>query len=278
LSTSGHSKHVIIRWATLKGIAAILLFLAIAALMEYLVILYAINLGVRDATLIQWNIQIPGTDWIATITVSPLFHLVPIAVIICLAFTWVYLTKYAALKPMEIVKGKGGFASKREKEAKIKSFSERVKSGLLKVKGVAYLWQKIYSARATIKSALTVFLAFATLILIFSLFAYPKLIYETVTRAYQNNPSLLGFMKSVAEFFAPIGSAFSVINNVLLSIAPSFRNIVLTLGVIIKPLADLDNVGKYLVFQNLAVWISAFAALFYGEIIRKSYRRKKFRS
>jgi hypothetical protein len=42
-------------------------------------------------------------------------------------------------------------------------------------------------------------------------------------------------------------------------------------------LADLDNVGKYLFFQNIAAWVSALVALFYGEYIRKSYRYRKSR-
>jgi len=66
-------------------------------------------------------------------------------------------------------------------------------------------------------------------------------------------------------------------NNALLSAAPGFRDFVAGLGIVIKPLADLDNVGKYLVFQNVAVWVSAIAVLFYGEYVRKGYRYKKGR-
>jgi hypothetical protein len=42
-------------------------------------------------------------------------------------------------------------------------------------------------------------------------------------------------------------------------------------------LADLDNVGKYLFFQNIAAWVSALVTLFYGEYTRKSYRYRKSR-
>jgi hypothetical protein len=78
-------------------------------------------------------------------------------------------------------------------------------------------------------------------------------------------------MKSIAQTFAPLGT----INNALLFAAPTFRDFVQSLGVIIKPLTELDNTGKYLVFQNVAAWASALSALFYGEYARKGYRHKK---
>jgi hypothetical protein len=261
----------------LKGMAAIILFLIIATLIEYAVILFSINLGVKDTTLLQWSAQFPGTNWILTIQISPLFHLVPIAVIITLLFTWVYLTRHIAVKPQEVLKGKVGSITKRAKEPKLKKFSEKIKSGLSKVKGVAYLWQRIHFARATIKGALTILLVFATFILIVSLLAYPKLIYQTILSAYQNNPSLLNFVKGTSEALAPIGGIFSSINNALLSVAPGFRDFASAIGTIIKPLVDLDNAGKYLFFQNFATWISALSALFYGEYIRKTRRYRKSR-
>jgi hypothetical protein len=294
LPTEKPPKRLVFHWKTLKGLAAILLFLIAATLIEYLVVLYAINLGVKDETLLQWSPQFPGTDWIITIAISPLFHLVPIAVIIALVSSWTYLTRHVAVKPPEKWKGKGKPAAKQRKEhelkglkkltSKIRDFFRRIKSGLLRIKGVAYLWQKIHFARATIKSALTVLLVFGTFILLVSLLTYPQLIYWTVSNAYQNDPSLLGFAKSIgnsgkgiADALAPIGWICSAVNNALLSIAPRFRDFVLSLGVLIKPLAELDDVGKYLVFQNVATWVSALTAIFYGEYRRKSYQYKKRR-
>jgi len=259
----------------LKGLVAIILFLIIAALIEYSIALYAMNLGVKEKpeNLLQWSFPFPGTNSTITITISPLFNLVPIAVIITLLFCWIYLTRHVAVKPYEAQKEKIGSVARREKETKVKKLFGKIKSGLLRVKGIAYLWQKIHFARATIKSALTVFLAFATFILIVSLLAYPKLIYQIISNAYQNNPALLNFVRGAAETLAPIGGIF----NALKSAAPGFGNFALSLGIIIKPLVDLGNVEKYLVFQNIAAWVSALAALFYGEYLRKGYRYKKIR-
>lgn len=259
-----------IRWTTLKGLTAIILFLITAALLEYVIVIYAINLGVNETPL-QFSLQFPGTDWIITITISPLFHLVPIAVIIALASSWAYLTRYITIKPHETVKGKTQPA-KRRKE---KKFFSGAKGGLMRVKRIAYIWQKIHFARATIKSALTVFLVFSAFAFLISLLAYPQVIYRTVSNAYQNNPSLLNFVKNTAEALAPLGAIFSGINNALLSAAPTFKDFVLSIGTIIKPLVDSDNVGKYLIFQNAAAWICAVMVLIYGEYARKGYRYRK---
>jgi len=275
LATSKPSKRLIIRWATLKGLTAIILFLFSIALTEYVVVLYAMSIGVKDPSVLQWTGRFESIDWTLTIALSPLFHLVPIAVMITIACVWAYLTKHLAIKPYGERKGKGGTPSKQAKKAG--KFFGKIKSGLLRVKSIAYIWQKIHFARATIKSALTVILVFLAFVLLFSLFAYPQLIYQTVANAYKTNQSLLNFVKGTAEALAPIGGIFSGVNNALLAAAPSFRNFVLALGAIIKPLTELDNASKYLFFQNAAAWIVALSALIYGEVIRKSYRYKRKR-
>jgi hypothetical protein len=268
-----------IRWATLKGLAAIILFLVIAILIEYAIVLYAMNIGVKEKpeNLLQWTFSFPGTSSMVTITISPLFNLVPTAIIIALLFSWVYLTRHIAVKPYEARKGKVGSVTQRGKESRVKKFFGKISSGLLRVKGFAYVWRKIHFARATIKSALTVLIVFATFILLVSLFAFPRLIYQTISNAYQSDPSLLDFVKGTTQALAPLGGIFSALNSALVSAAPGFRDFALSLGNILKPLADLDNAGKYLVFQNIAAWVSALVAIFYGEYVRKGYRYKRKR-
>jgi len=267
VSSQKPPKRLVIRWATLKGLAAIILFLIIAVLMEYFVVLYSMGLGVEEK---------PENKVFGLI--SPLFHLVPATVIIALMSSWIYLTRHAAIRSPEIQKGKGDF--KRDKKQRLKGmkkFFGRMKSGLLKVKGVTYVWQKIHFARATIKSALTIILVFSALILLVSVLAYPKLIYQTIVNAYKANPALLNFVKGTSQALAPLSEFFSGVTNVLLSAAPGFRNSVLAFGSIVEPLSSLDSVGKYLVFQNVAAWISALVALVYGQYMRKSYRYRKSR-
>jgi uncharacterized membrane protein len=254
----------------LKGLVAIILFLVIATVTEYVIVLYAMNLGVKDTTTLQWSTQF------LTITTSPLFHLVPVAAIIVLLFSWTYLTRHIATRPYEERKGKTRTVVKRGKESRTKRFFGGVKSGLLRVRGISYLWRRIHFARATIKSAFTILLAFGTFVLLVSLIAFPKLIPQTMANLYENNPTLLNFMKEAAEILAPIGSIFSGMNNALLAVAPSFRDFVSGLGKILRPLTSLDDAGKYLAFQNVAAWIAALAVLFYVEF-RKGYQYKKGR-
>jgi len=264
LATQNPQKHLVIRWTTLRGFAAILVFSLIAVFVEYVVVIYAMNLGVQEKP----------EDMIFGV-ISPLFHLVPTAVIITLVSSWTYLTKHAAKRPKEMLKGKGGSIPRQSKQSGLKKAFGRMKRGLLKAKRIAYVWQKIHFARATIKSAITVLLAFAVFILIVSLLAYPQTIYQAVSAAYQNNPSLLGFVQGTGHALASVGGAFSAVNNALVSAAPGFRDFCIEVGNIIKPLADLDNTGKYLVFQNIAAWASAVTVLFYGQYGQKGFRYKK---
>lgn len=271
-------KHLFIRWTTLKGITTIILFLIVAALAEYLIVLYAISLGVKDEALLQWSFNFPRTELTFAFTISPLFHLIPLAVIISLLLSWSCLTKYAAVRPIRAQKGKTETASKhgqRQKFETLNKFFGKIKSGLLKVKGIAFLWQKVHFARVAIKSAMAVLLIFLIFAMVASLLAYPKLIYQAMSEAYKNNPALLNFVTNTLRFFAPLGGFFSGLDAELRAAAPVIRDFVLTLSSLTKPLVDLDNTGKYLVFQNVAAWVSALATLCYGEYRRGGYRYKK---
>lgn len=292
LSTGKSQKRLIFRWATLKGLTAVLLFVIVAALMEYVVVLYARYLGIEDTMMLQWTSQFPGIDRVVTISISPLFHLVPTAVVIALVSSWSYLTKNVAVRPKRERKGQPatkqgtepGSKDSKRLISKIRRLFSRIKAELLRIRGVAYFWSKIHFARATIKSALTVLLLFGVFTILFSLLSYPQLIYWTVSNTYRNNPSLLSsinsvgnFATGVAEALEPAGWFCLVLNDRLLSLAPGFRAFVLSLGGLIKPLVELDGVGKYLFFQNIAAWISALASLIYGEYRGRSYRYRRRR-
>ena len=259
MSTETPSKRIRFHWTNMKGLVASVLFLVIAILAEYIVVLYAMSLGAKDQSLLQWSFKFPGTNWDATLAISPLFHLVPISVIITLVSSWIYLKKNIAVKPYEVRKEKFAPVSKREKEHKTQFFSR----------------MKAILSKSVIGSALTVFMVFALLILAISLLAYPQLIYQIIANAYENNPSLLNFIKGSGEALAPIGSIFSGIDTALLPATPGFRDFAAGLGGLISPIANLDNAGKYLVLQNAAAWICALLVLFYGEFGRKLYRYKK---
>ncbi|MEM3565872.1 MAG: hypothetical protein QXK47_00780 [Candidatus Bathyarchaeia archaeon] len=289
------SRRLILRWASLKGLTAIILFFIVAALMEYAVVVYAISLGVKEENPLQGSFQFPGTNWTIKIVVSPLFHFVPLSVIIALVFSWICMTKYAAMQPQKPLEGKPKTKPQKKEQIQkterklkssivsaIKNFFGRIKSGLLRIKGVSYVWGKVSFARATIKSAIMTVLVFSALILLISVIAYPGLIYTAFSNMYRGNPSLLGFVKSVnnalkgfVEALGPIGWLCSSINDAIISAAPALRGFLSALGGLVKPLVDLPPFGKYIVFQNVAAWVSALAAFSYGFLTRKGYRLRK---
>lgn len=251
-------KPLLVRWTSLRGIASILIFLVLAVLVEYVIILYAQGLGLTENP----DNRIFGL-------ISPLFHLVPAAVVITLAFSWAYLTRHIATKPQE---RKVTAATKGK--SKTSPFS-RFKTKIFGAKAFVSLQQKM--ANATIKGAITVLLLFAAFAITISLLAYPRIIYETFATAYRNNTALSNFVKGTTEALAPIFGILSAVGNALALLAPAFRGFASALGTITGPLVGLDAAGKYLAIQNAAAWISALLALIYVEIVRKGRRYRTVR-
>jgi hypothetical protein len=264
-----------------KGLPSLIMFVMLATLIEALVVLYSLNLGVVDPAALR-------ISWPLPFTVSPLFHLIPIAVIIILVLSWQFLTRKLAAKGPEIRPGKTETRARRtELKQKAPKTGQSARSSPIETKpaisksGEMSLLDRIRSARASIISALVVLLGFLSLALTVSLFVYPQMVYQAATSMYRNNPSLFSFVisldnsiKGFADAAAPLGWIGATMNNALFAIAPAVRDSGLGLGVI-GSLANLDNEGKYLAFQNVAAWISALFILFYGEYARKPLRYRK---
>ena len=268
----------VLRWSTLKGAAALIMFIVLAVLVEGLIVVYAMSIGVRD----EVCFQIP---WLG-LTVSPLFHLVPITVVIVLVASWTCMVKYTATRPEKVEQTTKKIKVSEKKapglKSRIGSFLGKVKVRLLRIKGISYIESRMSFARATVKSAVTILLVFLALVLLVSVLVNPWLVYGTLANLYQNNPQILGFVVTVnstlqgfAETVAPVGWLCSSIDGAIRAAAPSFRGFISALSALTKPLADLSPAGKYLVFQNLAAWLSALAVLGYGAYTRKSYRFKR---
>jgi len=272
LSGKKPSRGFVPRWSTLRGFAALTLFIAAAIIAEFLIVTYTVGIGVQDEAC--FHIPFLG------LTVSPLFHIVPISTIITLAACWTCMAKYAAVKPSEKAKP----AQKKQKtptsglKAKINGF----KAKLLKVRFFAYIWKKLDASRAPVKSAVVILLCFLGLALIISVIASPWLVYKGFVDIYKGNPQLLGSvmafnsaLHSFVEAIPPIGWLCSAVDKALRSAAPGIRSFASSFGALTKPLVDLSPVGKYLVLQNFAAWTSALGVLAYGAYMRKGYRYKK---
>ena len=260
MSTQNPPRTTLTRWTTQRGLASLITFLIISVLIEYVIVLYAINLGVNESPEHLLSLRIPGIN--GAIEISPLFHVVPTAVIIALATVWISFTKRTTARTAQPQKWKVGATSKQGKgpiHKEQKKPSTNVRQEILKT---------------TARSMLIVLLVFSALILAVSLLAYPDMIHQVVTNAYQNNPSLLNFVKNTGQGLASIGGAFSAVNGALIAASPGLRNLASGLGGLIRPLSDLDNAGKYLLFQNAAVWISAIITLFYRTYGRFLHKKR----
>jgi len=273
------------------------LFFALALLIEFLMVYFFTFSGLEDKFLFEFF----------TITISPLFHLIPLGVIVVLVSSWTYLTKYIAVVPRRISPKKAletrrkysrarkvRFKSLRkffqkigEKFQKIirpvKAFSRRIGAAALRTRGASYMQKRLFFARAAVKSTVTVLAVFLVSVLALYILIYPKLMYDLAIGLHRGNPSFHGFVlktvevgKGIAQALSPIEWLASAIDNTLRSGAPSFRNALEGFGApLTEPLAELDLVQRYTLCQNVAAWISAVVALAYGQYTSRLYRVRK---
>jgi len=267
MSTQDVSKGKMLRWTSLKGLASIVAFFLITMLVEYLVVLVAMSLGVQDRGALQWSTSS------FTLTISPLFHLVPLSVALALTTCWIYLTRHVRTRPQVTQKIRTGTPIRRGKEQSKRKTMTSVKRAFSRINVFAYVDRKIRSMRPTVRSALGVFAAFLALIIVVTLLAFPNVIYQAVTNAYLNNPGLLNFFRGSGQALSStLGGAFSSLNNAAVAGSSGFRAFASGVGNLFSGLANTDNEGKYLFFQNAATWFCAFIVLFYGEFLSKTHK------
>lgn len=267
MSNKDASKGKMLKWTSLKGLTSILGFFVITVIVEYLIVLLAMNLGVQDQGVLQWN------NPSFTLTISPLFHLVPLSVAITLTTCWIYLTKHVMIRPQISQKTRIGTPIKRGRAQGGRKTMTSVKRAFSRINVFAYADRRIRSTRPTVRSALGVFAAFLALILVVTLLAFPNVIYEGVTNAYLSNPGLLNFIRGSGQALSSsVGWVFSSLNGAVLAGSSGFRDFASGVGNLFGSLANADNEGKYLFFQNAAAWFCAFIVLFYGEFRSKTYK------
>jgi len=302
VSSEERWKRLIFRWTSQKGLAAMVSFFTLAILIEYLIVASFLSYGLAEKYLLTQTFQFPGADISFTLSVSPLFHLIPIGVIFVLGANWIYLTKYVAVTPRRIEPSKKPSMmpkdryqkpmSRRFKSIKqfskslskrfeklsrsLEAFSNRISAAFLRIRGVSYITQRLFLARATVKSSATVLVIFIVSAFVLYLLVQPTLIYDIVVGFYAGSPSLPMIIKGVAEGIAssPIGGLTTAVNNALTGVAVWFWNTFEGVGKLTESLVQLDLVWKYVICQNIAAWVSAFMVWAYGKYSSRLYRRK----
>jgi hypothetical protein len=276
--------------------------------MEYVLVRFFSSFGLVDKSLFTETFRVPLTDLFFTITISPLFHLIPLGVVVVLVASWMHLTRYVAVVPRRAEPAKRPLTTRRrrypgalEKRFKpIRRFSRgigrrfrrvsralrglyrRASTPILRIRGVSYVMQRLFFARAAVKSTATILTVFLASVFVLYALVHPTLIHDMVVGFYTENPSFLWFVletirqaRGIGQDLSPIGWLASTINGALVAVAPGFRSSLEGLGApIIGPMAKLDLVWKYALCQNAAAWFSAIAAFAYGQYASRLYRRK----
>jgi len=253
MSTEKRLKRFIFRWTAPKGFTAIVLFSALALLIEYILVSLFMSSGLTEKTPFTTTFQVPLTQSFLTITISPLLHLMPFGVIVVLISSWTYLTRYIAVAPRRTTPVKKPPKIQKKKLPKrirgrlrkvsraLKSFYRRLSVTVLRVRGISYVLQRLVFAKAAIKSTVSVLMVFLASFILLYILAYPRSPYDAVVGFYKWSPAFL-----LENFGAS------------------------TVGA----LTELDLVGRYVLCQNFAAFVSAITALVYGRYYSmRLYRR-----
>jgi hypothetical protein len=297
-----YSKRRIFQRTAKKELVTIISFLALAIIIEYLIVALFLSFGLEDKYLLTQTFQFPGTTIFFTLSISPLFHLIPIGIIFVLVANWIYLRKYVAgvLRKIEPLKKPSMMPKDRFQKPKLRRFKSirqfskslskrferisrsleaffnRISAAFLRIRGISYITQRLSLAQASVKSSATVLALFIVSAFALYLLVQPTLIYDIVVGLYTGNPSLPLAIRGISEGIAssPIGGLTTAVNDALAGIAIGFWNTFEGAGKLTESLVQLDLTWKYVICQNIAAWVSALAVWAYGKYSSHLYRRK----
>jgi hypothetical protein len=253
-------------WTTPNGLLIIGLFLALAIISEFFIVSFFMFSGL--SAVVEHSLP-----------VSPLFHLLPFAVILVLVSSWMYLTKHIAMRPPKISPAKISKSRRRrprrtKKPSRsivgyIKKIFSKISSISIRSRRVSSVPQRLSFGRVAVESIVTVLTIFLLSIFLISVLVYPHLFTDFAVEFYSKSSPLQGFMHSLAEALVSIASGLD-------SIAPGFRNAFESIVSARTPsLTEGDLLWRYVFCQNAAAWISAIAALAYVKYFSNTYRSSK---
>jgi len=116
MTSKGQEDSLPFRWTAPKGLLTIGLFLAPALISEFIIVSFFVYSGLTDIFALKFF----------AVTISPLFHLLPLAVIVVLVLSWIYLTKHMFMEPRVISPAKVSKISRRRprgRKTRVKSTS-----------------------------------------------------------------------------------------------------------------------------------------------------------
>ncbi|MCW4035283.1 MAG: hypothetical protein NWF03_07960 [Candidatus Bathyarchaeota archaeon] len=248
-------------WTAPQGLSLIGVFVVLALICEVVMVSFFSYAGLTDISL-------------APLPISPLYHLVPLAVIVVLVSSWIYLTNNIIKSPRRTASpkvSKTRTSRRRHTKRKQTSFTDSITNFFNKI-GKALsdtdsgLHGRLSLNEAVFESTVTLLTFFLLSAVILALLAYPRLFADFVVGLYSTTSTLQGIMQGLADALVPIVTGLN-------SIAIGFSN---AFSGLIGPPASLtgaDIMLSYVFCQNAAAWISALAALFYVNSSKSVFRR-----
>jgi hypothetical protein len=264
--------RVAFSWTAPKGLLTIGLFLALALISEFFMVYFFVFSGLTEV------VAYP-------LPVSPLFHLLPLAVILVLVSSWIYLTKHIAMRPRRTSPAKVSKGRRRRPRGRktrkstrnvigaIKNVFSKISSVFIRSPGGSFVQRRLSIGRVALESAVAVLTIFLLSIILLSVLVYPNLFTDFAVGLYSAN---LAFHRFVLKIIETLQGIFAPIDWGLRAIAPGFRNAFE--GLVTSRAQSLtggDLLWRYVFCQNAAAWISAIAALVYVRYGGRTYRRSK---
>jgi hypothetical protein len=273
LTSTVRRTRLTFRWTAPKGLLTIVLFLALAVISEFFMVSFFKGVGLTEGFTFKFF----------TVTISPLFHLLPLGVVLVQVASWIYLTKHLAMRKPKKSPAKVSKVHRRRPRRKItrssslgktikaiKNFFSQINSFFLRHHKVSFVQQPLTFGRLAFESVVTVLTLFLLSIITFYILVYPNLFTDFAVEVYTTNSALHGFVLKIIEALQGIAGALapvvSAIDGGLRVIAPGFRSAFE--GLITsrhQPLSAGDLLWRYVFCQNAAAWILALSMLGYGK-------------
>ncbi len=269
MASKGQDDRSTFSWTAPKGLLTIGLFLALVLISEFFMVSFFAGSGLTETAAYP-------------LPVSPLFHLLPLAVILVLVSSWIYLTKHVTMGPRVTSPAKVSKIRRRHPRGRktrltftqritgaIKKFFSKITAIFSRSSGVSVTQRRLSFDRAALESTVTVLTIFLLSIILLSVLVYPRLFTDFAVGFYSTTSPLQGIIQALANALVPIASGLN-------SIAPGFRD---AFGGLVssssQSLTEGDILLRYVFCQNVAAWISAISALAYVRHITKTYRSNK---
>lgn len=238
-------------WTTPKGLLTIASFFALALISEFIIVSFFAGSGL--------------TEVISFLPISPLFHLLPLAVIFVLVLSWMYLTKHIIRKPYGKVSSKTTKthrkpSRRRTKSTKglvnaIKTFFSKISAIFPRSNTISVMPRRLTFSRVAFESAITVLGMFLLSIILLSILANPRLVPDFAVKFYSTTSPFQGFMQALASTLVPIASG---LNSIASGFSKIFDGLIST-----QSLSGGDLLVRYIFCQIAALLVSAISVLAY---------------